>query len=721
MDSMTTKTMTSPMSTKPSVEMNESLSAPTTDTPSPDVVAFRESEEGKKVVDWALSEFERCKSLKARVTSQWNLNLNMLFGKQWVEIVNNAQGPAIRQQQAPKWKRRKTINRLRSFQRTECSKLQSTLPSIVAVPSTAEDEDVRAAYAAEQAWQSYAEVKRFRRQYNAAIWWAVVTGNGFLKVWWNSALKVRLPDGEDQGDIDYRKVSPLNIFIPEPREREIEDQPYVIEAYTRTVEWANSSYPEALKGKKLAASTSSVEFAAEGALGADGAKKLDSVTVKEMWVKPGANKILPEGGFLVLVDDILVDYMQGYEYSHGEYPYTKIEHMYNDTFWADSPLVDLIQLQREYNELRTEVAVAARRMGTPQLLVSKGSVQVSKLTNEPGSVIEFNPGHNKPEPLPLSALPQYVLEQQDRVLQDFEDISGQHDVSKGQAPTGVTAGTALAYLGERDDNYLTPQYQGVEEAFERIAKQTLMLFQQYVDVERKIKVIGLDGAFDTLLLSGADIAHGTDIRVQPGSSVGQSQAAKMQQVMDLVGMGMLPPEQGLKMLELGGPQKVLDIMNAAERKAQRENMRMKALKDNPEEIEQAKAAFIESAQPTMMEMIQQMVASGMSPEEATQQIQQAVEQSMPPVIAVDDFDIHEVHIEVHNRFRMSQEYEALPPEVKEEFDKHVQSHHQIGGQIMQEQLMQQMPPEISQEDAMGQMGPGGSMPPQGPEMAGPPQ
>ncbi len=43
------------------------------------------------------------------------------------------------------------------------------------------------------------------------------------------------------------------------------------------------------------------------------------------------------------------------------------------------------------------------------------------------------------------------------------------------------------YLGERDDNYLTPQYQGIEDAVERIAKQTLLLFQQFVDMERKIK------------------------------------------------------------------------------------------------------------------------------------------------------------------------------------------------------------------------------------------
>lgn len=683
-----------------------------------DVVAFRQTDDGKALVDWAKSEFERCRGLKARVSRQWYINLNMVFGRQWLEAINTVTGsPTVRQQQAPKWKNRKTINRLRAFVRTECAKFQQQLPNIVAVPATAEDEDVRAAFAAEQVWMSYAAVQHFRRQYAAAIWWTVVTGTGFLKVWWDQSVKVRLPDGEDQGDICFRKVSPLNIFIPEVREREMEDQPYVIEAYTRPVSWAKKTYAEALQGVDVEATTSATAFLMDEAMQPRNgyANKLDSVTVQEVWVQPGAHKLLPEGGFLVLVGDILVDYYEGVAYSHGEFPYTKFDHMYNDTFWADSPLVDLIPLQREYNEIRTDIGVAARRMGSPQLLTAKGSIQASKMTNEPGSMIEYQPGLPQPTPLPMTSIPQYVIDQQDRILVDFEDVSGQHEVSRGSAPTGVTAGTALAYLGERDDAYLTPQFQGIEEGFERVAKQTLLLFQQYVDIRRKVRVVGLDGAYDTLLLDGSDIAHGTDVRVEKGSAVGQSQAAKQAQVMDLVSLGIIPPDQALKMLELGGPQKVLDIVSAAERKAQRENMRMKAFKDNPAGLQQA-------AQQYMQQAVQSVLQAGLDP--ADPMIQQMIQESQPPAIPVDDFDIHEVHIETHNRFRMSQEYETLPDEVKAEFERHVAAHQRIGGQMMQAQLMAQMPPGVAAADAQqGQppAGPPGMMPPEaaGPSPVGP--
>ena len=682
---------------------------PAVESPDPriDVKGFRESEEGKKLVAWAGEEFNRCRSARMPKQRQWYINMSMVFGQQWLQIAtgNGAAAGRLSVQQAPRHQRRKTINRLRSFVRTEHSKFLSTLPNIVAVPATAEDEDVRAAFAGEQTWTHYSEMKKFRREYSAAIWWAIMTGNGFIKTWWDQSREVEMPNGGvDYGDIEFRKVPPFNLFIPEMREREIEDQPYVIEARVRPMSWVKSFYSEQLKDADLSPSTNSANtIMDEGYLGLQkSGQQLDSVIVYEFWVKPGTTPLLPKGAFFVMVEDVLVDYFEGLPYDHKNYPYTKVEHLFNDTFWADSPLVDLIPIQKEINEVRTDLAVAARRMGNPQLLAAQNSIVPGKMTNEPGAIILYRPGLPAPQPMPLAQLPQYVLDQEDRSIRDMEDISGQHDVSKGQAPAGVTAGTALQYLGERDDNYLTPQYQGIEDAVENIAKQTLLLFQQFVDIQRKIKVVGLDGAFDTLLLSGSDIKNGTDVRVEPGTAVGQSQAAKQAQVMDLVSLGIIMPDQALKMLEIGGPQKVLDIVNAAERKAQRENMKMKALKDDLGAIQAHNDQFTEKA---LMQVGPEMLASGMPLEEIMAQVQQA----LPPVVDVDDFDVHEVHIETHNRFRMSQEYETLPDEVKDQFEKHVAWHQQMGGAMMQQQLLAQMPPELA--DQGQQQPPSGSMSP----------
>jgi hypothetical protein len=298
----------------------------------------------------------------------------------------------------------------------------------------------------------------------------------------------------------------------------------------------------------------------------------------------------------------------------------------------------------------------------------------------------------------LSPLPQYYVDQQDRVLGDMEDIGGQHDVSRGSAPAGITAGTAIAFLQEADNAYRTPQFQNIEDGYSRIAQQTIENFVQFVDLKRKIKTIGADGSFDTLLLNGADLKNGTDIRIQPGSSIGVSKAAQDARVMDMFGMGIIDQNTALRLLEIGGAQKILDLLQVAERKAQRENMKMKMLQ--PEQL----------AEYDMQVQMQQLMVeqTGTAMDE-----QGNLLQPVPPIVSVDDFDVHEKHIEVHNTFRMSQEYEILSDEIKAQFDAHVKMHEDM---LQQKQLMGfldqipmegQMPPEGAPTD--GGAGPGATM------------
>lgn len=641
---------------------------------------FRRSKEADKVVAWVNEQYTRSKSARQTKQLQWYTNLAFYFGKQYVEQVRATAPEGYRDRlripQTPYYKRKKTINRIRSFVRAEHSKFMSSVPNAVVVPSTAEDEDIRAAYAGEQAWKSISEAQRLRAEYSKAAWWAILSGVGFIKTHWDQYCLDRATG--EQGGIKFDNVSPFNLFIPDLREQDIEDQPYVQYATVRPLEWCYTYFEKELQaaGRKLKPSVvSQNSIVEEGHLNISaGNNTADSCIVYETWVKPGADKRWPNGAVIISIDDILIQFYEGFPYDHGEYPFTKFEHIQNSTFYSDSPLVDLNELQKEYNELRTDISEAGRRMGRPQLLVQRGSLSSQRLTNEAGLIIEYKPGSPPPVPLQLAPLPQYLIDQQDRVLTDFEDISGQHEVSKGSAPPGVTAGTAIAYLQEKDDQYLTSQYNSIEDGYAKISRQTLQLFVQYVDVRRKIKTIGADGAFDTLLLSGSDLKNATDVRIEGGSAIGQSKAANDARVMDMFAMGIIDQPTALRLIEIGGSQKVLDILHVAERKAQRENIKMKLL--NAQTIQQHEQNWI-------LEQTQPML----SDPEAAPLFEQGIDpwiEPTPPVIPVDDFDVHEIHIETHNKFRMSQEFESLAPEVKEEFDKHVKQHEQ---HMMQKRFM----------------------------------
>ena len=669
---------------------------------------YRESEEARKLVAWVQSEWTKAKTARSQKQLQWFHNMSMFYGHHWVEQTRGNFPDGYKDKlftpRKPYYHERKTINRIRSYVRWEMSKMLSSFPTAQAIPASSEDDDQRAAFAAEQAWTSISEAKKLRQHMSRAMWWTIVTGNGFLKTHWDPYCKDKV-SGE-MGDIKYGHVTPFHLFVPDIREQDIEDQPFVINAYTKTVEWAQYYFAKELGDIKLSPSVSSAnQILDEAYLNLGHSKAPDSVIVYETWIKPGAHKLMPEGGVVVTVDDILISvYKDGFPYGHNMYPFTKFEHIPTATFYADSPIVDLSQLQKEYNGLRSEISEAGRRMAKPQLIAPMGSIVPSKLTNEPGLVIQYKPGMPPPQPLPLSPLPQYYLEQQDRILNDWIDISGEREVSRGDTPPGVTSGTAISYLQEASNQYLTPQFQSIEAGVEKIAIQTIELFVQYVDIPRKIRTIGADGAFDTMLLQGADIASGTDIRIEPGSSFAKSKAAQEARVMDMFAVGIIDQPAAARMLEIGGVQKIMDTLNVAERKAQRENIKMKMLTEDVLEM---------ARQQAMEELMTQIPPEAMADPTIMQELQNM---PTPLIVPVDDFDVHEVHIETHNKFRMSQEYEILPDELKQQFADHVAMHEQIVQQKQLQQFLQTIPGDGTEEGGPPLGGDNMEVPIGGPQM-----
>jgi hypothetical protein len=325
-------------------------------------------------------------------------------------------------------------------------------------------------------------------------------------------------------------------------------------------------------------------------------------------------------------------------------------------------------------------------MAKPQMMYQEGSADPRKISAKAGVWIPIRPGFQYPTPVPIQPLPNYVLQEVQQLTTDFEDISGQHQISQGQAGGGVTAATALSYLGERDDAYLTTIYNSIEAAIEKVARQSVSLFVQYVQTERLIKTVGSDGSYDAMMLTGADVASGTDIRVESGSALPTSKAARQSLITEWMKMGFITPNDGLRVLEMGMLKQYYNLIKIDENSAQRENLTMKRLDEM--QIQQAAMEFenkVAAGDPSVM--TQDPMTGEMMPI------------SQPPLIPVNDWDNHAVHIEVHNRFRKSQTFELLPEAVKEEFQRHIALHQQAAQADMMQQMMMGAPAEAGPSGA----------------------
>lgn len=653
---------------------------------------FKKKKEADELVAWVKSEYQKCKTARKLEENDWYIQLAFYNGYQYHDwrSVNGRQ--ILQEEPNPASLPRITVNRIEPIVRTEIAKTTSGQPSASVVPASNDEDDLLAANAAEQVWQYMYDKNKFQTEVlQKAEFWRAICGNGFIKTLWDPTVEIKEPIAEidpltmekkvvqnvsGKGDVKYEAVSPFHLFVSDLAQEDIEQQPYIFNVYTKSVEWVKSNFANVLPKDFEPSKVTAAEIE-EAALmdirGVDNVRP-DSALVIEAWIKPGATRKLPKGGLVTIIDSEIVQMADaGIPYSHGEYPFAHLHGIQTGKFYRRSVIKGLIPLQREYNRTRSQIIHAKNLMAKPQMMFQDGSVDPRKITARAGIWIPVRPGFQFPTPVPIQPLPSYVLQEVQQLASDFEDISGQHQISKGDAAPGVTAATALAYLGERDDAYLTTIFNSIEAGIEKVARQSLSLFVQYVQTERLIKTVGNDGSYDAMMLTGSDVASGTDIRIESGSALPTSKAARQSLITEWMKMGFISPNDGLRVLEMGMLKQYYNLIKIDENAAQRENLTMKRLDE--EQVMQASMEF--------QNKVQMGDPSTMTQDPMTGEM---VPIAQPPIVPVNDWDNHAVHVEVHNRFRKSQTFELLPEPVKEEFQRHIALHQQA----LQAQMMQQM-------------------------------
>lgn len=634
----------------------------------PDFNQFKNSATGKDLIQWIKVQFDRCKSDRLTYQRQWDMNLEMYSGRQWLEYMGtDAASLRLVQPAAPRHRVRSTTNLLRPMVRTEIARFTSQQPTAYVVPGNSSETAIAAANGGEMVWRSITERFDFQTKImNESAFWMVITGNGFQKAVWNGratpkGVEERLPDGttvQAVGDNDIGALKPYNLFVPDLLPPDIEDQPYTFEAYVKPVEWVKRYFGPLLQNPIVPDNEARNELYQARYFGvANNTTAVpDSVLIIEAYIKPGGCRYFPEGGMVTLVGDELAQVAQQFPFSDGEYPYSHMKHIITGKFYGDSFLIDLNPLQREYNGTRSQLIEAKRRMANPQLLVPKGSMDKQKLTSEPGAMIDYLPGLGEPHPLQIQSLPEYVREEPALIKRDMDDIAGQHGPTRGTAPgQGVVAATAIAFLQEKDDNLGTTTTDSVESAIQKTARHVLRDAQENWELPRLIKATSVDGIVDAVELKGADVS--TDIKIEAGSSLPESRPARQAFLMELAQNGFISPDDLLDLLDFGGVRKLKETRSIDINQARRENLRLKNLQ--PQEIQQYD-------QQAVMQQMQQMQMNSlyMAPNPA----------ELPPMIEVHSYDNHKLHIETHNNYRKTPEFESLDDLNKAEMDRHVRMH-----------------------------------------------
>lgn len=590
-------------------------------------------------------QFESCKNDRLQFERNWYLNIAFYFGRQYATWTSPYGTAKLVTPQAPPWRVRLVSNQIRRYIRKEFAKSTKESPTGFVLPASGEDADLMAAKAGDAIIEYLFRETKLQRELKRAVFWAHLCGNGFIKNWYNR----KNPQQDSVSDMPaVEKISPFHLFVPDIVQEDIEAQPYVIHCASKPKEWIKNTYGVHVSGH-ASANSGMVEDKFLQAMGITDKNNKDYAYVKEIWCKPGG--YFKDGAVIVWSGSQLLYFSEGWPYSFSDFPVAKIDHIPTGRFYSESIITDLIPLQKEFNRSRSQIIEAKNRMAKPQLIAPLGSIDANKVTSEPGQIIQYRPGFNPPQPLPLQSLPSYVIQEIDRNIIDMDNISSQHEVSRGQSPTGVEAATAISFLQEQDDSVLADLISSIEEATEKIGRQFLHHVNQNWDEARKIQIVGLNQQLEAFEFSRSNLNGNTDYIVQTGSASPRSHAAKQAFILDMMKSGFIHPAQGFKHLDMAETGRLYEEMQIDYRHAQRENLKMsQGVGLPPPVVDPISGEQIPLDPSTLME---DPNFSG---------------------FPTNTWDNHVVHIMEHDNWRKRQEYENSPPEIKMLFELHDRTH-----------------------------------------------
>lgn len=325
-------------------------------------------------------------------------------------------------------------------------------------------------------------------------------------------------------------------------------------------------------------------------------------------------------------------------------------------FWRKTRLDDLVYKQNQRNLVEAMIMLIIQRMGSPGWLIPRGS-QPEKITGAPGikvlyTAVSAGGTHaEKPERFSGENIPQTLLLWLNKIDDDMERVSGTFFLQGGDTPPGVHAASALAYLGERAQQAMSPLLKSYEKGWAEWAEQALEIFRTRAS-EPRIQVTGGENRWETERLIASDLEGEIEAQAEAGSSFPQSQAAKRETASQLINMRIINPQDPMtayNILQQAGMANMAGAVN--------EDFKIAASEFD---------AFLKGQQPVV-----------------------------DPV-----FDNHMAHFVQHSRDAKSDKYRTMAPEQKALWTQHALQHQTIIQQQQMAQMQlaqgQQQPPQQAQ-------------------------
>ncbi len=602
------------------------------------------------IVNEVKQDFQNRQNKRKSTERQWQLNMNFLMGNQYCTITDKLEIEDFSKQYF--WQEREVYNHISTIVEARLSKLAKIMPNLKVYPATNEEKDIASAKTSKSIIESVSQNLSLKKLVAQANMWSEICGTVFYKVVWNSdAGKIVGYDKDSnpikEGDIDICVCPPYEIYPESSSIEDLDNQPSFIHAKVVSLNEIEKVWGEKVEAEDVNVFTLSSSSTLGGLGYSASIQKIigetaeNSAVVIERYEAPTKN--LPNGRITIVAGDKLL-YIGDLPYINREknmrgYPFVKqCSSLMPASFWGASIIERMIPVQRAYNAVKNRKHEFLNRVSLGVLAVEDGSVDAENLEEEglaPGKILIYKEGSKIPSFLTSEEIPDAFQKEEEQLLSEFTSISGVNSLNyENISGLATISGTALELLSEMENDRLSAVIAEINNAIIGVGKQILLLFKQFTTGKRLAKLVGKNGEVETFYWDKFDIA-GEDIIIDTEREQINSITKKREMILTLLDKGVLQDENGkltqskkskiLEMLDFGGWDNVADITEINKDRAQRENIAL----INYENIE------------------------------------------------VLEIDNHDVHINEHTAFILSNSFDLTNKKLKERMLEHINQHKQI--------------------------------------------
>lgn len=639
----------------------------------------------------------------------WRINYAFYKGKQYTFFnsrTRRIESLPVGEGEKPKYRVRLISNQIMPGTQSLLAKMTKTKATMAATPQSSDDDAIKAAQVSDSLLEYWWDNLNLSTKDKDALLWSIICANGYWHICWDKGagtpLKFTLgPDGQPilqptlreyfkeelkkhgedpaqyektvyMGDIDVKVLSPFQVYLDDSA-ADFADARWCILQIPMHPKEIQERYKVDVKADSVPMSPDSTI-----PMGSKNDNSVDKTTKNVFFYYHIPCASIPEGKFCVFIETpnmVLLE--EKWPYPFKKLPLVQFRGVKSPGSIYDISVVEqAVPLQKELNRTLSQVVEWKNITLRPQYLAPAGALR-QRITDEPGAVFEYNPvGNNKPEPITVPALPEYVLAVLEDIKRRMDEVFFRTPVQEGTVPPNVEAGIAIDLLQETSSDIIAPMVEEHERSLELAANLMLQMAQKYYIEPRIVQVVGATGQRRVEQFSNANLASGVTVKVETGSSLPRTRSGRQARVLQMVQTQVIPPDKAWKYLDLADLHSLKAKFQQDEDHADRELD--KVIKGQPINMMAANQAsmHVQSGQPNPE------TGEPFDPQSAQMFVQRA---SVQP----NSFDNHPVHLDRHGMMMKSQEYEALPPEIQQIIAMHYDMHTQAySEQVANQQPMQ---------------------------------